>query len=169
MQAVAYELLHYETKSLVSPMKMGRGVSHPDSYQGEEGLRDHQIVESAAGKRCLVCSLENNQYVSQARAMGLQRHCRAQEIIKLSFMGVKKAVCYCKDCHVDAHNFVMSRHTKFIHALFPGMTCMQIFHSRIGSEIWKTRGRGRKKVITHYKHPLVEEVKRAVRQHLEEY
>jgi hypothetical protein len=84
------------------------------------------------------------------------------EIIKLSFMGVKKAVCYCKDCHIDAHNFDMSRHTKFIHALFPGLTCMQIFHLRIGSEIWKTQGRGQKKVITHYKHPLIEEVKMAV-------
>lgn len=169
MQAVCHELLHYQTKSLVSPLKTGRCINLRDNYRVDDVNGRHQIVESSAGKRCLVCAMENNQYIVQAKALGIFNQTRAQQIIKLSFLGVKKQVCYCKECNIDAHNYVVSKHTKFVHALFPSMTCMQIFHSRLGSEIWKTKGKGRKKVVTHYKHPIVEEVKRAVQQHLTEY
>lgn len=167
MQAVAYELLKYQTKSLVSPTRTRVHAKMNDDYHCN-GRGEHRVVESVAGKRCVVCSLENTQYIDQARLLGIQGHQRVQELIKQSYCGVKRSVSYCESCNIDAHNFVLNRHSKFIHALFPGMSCMQIFHSRIGTDIWKTKSRGRKKVVSNYKHAIILEVRRAVRQHLTE-
>ena len=65
----------------------------------------------------------------------------------------------CKQCLVHAHNDVPTDDTYFIHAIFPGKSCMNILHSEEGKEIWKVRAR---KVSVNYKHNIVKEIRRAV-------
>ena len=57
----------------------------------------------------------------------------------------------CKQCLVHAHNDVPTDDTYFIHAIFPGKSCMDILHSEEGKEIWKVRAR---KVSVNYKHNI---------------
>ena len=75
----------------------------------------------------------------------------------------KQKVSTCKQCNVNAHNFVVVKDRKFIHSHFDDMTCMEIIHSQTGKELWRMgTAHGRKKLMVNYKHNIAKEVHKAV-------
>jgi Transposase IS4 len=157
LQFVAQELLEYETKSMVSPP----ATPGSPSRRSPRLLRHHDIVEAEGDKRCLVCGLEQTQYLREAKKLRLNdRSTKVQ--LQQANKGVRRKVAMCQQCGVCAHNFIMMHDRKFIHALFPNnMTCMDIFHSATGKEIWKI-GEGRRKVVVNYQHEIVKQVRQSV-------
>jgi hypothetical protein len=75
---------------------------------------------------------------------------------------VKRKVAMCRDCGVTVHTAGLVETSKFLHQMFPGMSCMDIIHSPTGKEIWNVKVGGSKKVTVNYKHPIVQELRRCV-------
>jgi hypothetical protein len=188
MQVVAHELLRYKTESLMSPViatrsrprSVGQAVvggtadNEPelDDDDHDDGLA---VSESVGNKRCVVCSLETSHYRRQVknRLKNTEEVEEGKRKLTASYQGVRKHVSTCTRCSVSAHNSLLS-HGKYIHALFPGMTCMQILHSATGKEIWNVVrskvknsssddfGEEKTKVTVNYRHRVVKDVRKLV-------
>jgi hypothetical protein len=57
---------------------------------------------------------------------------RRAEIVKKGYEGVKRKVAMCRDCGVTVHTAGLVETSKFLHHMFPGMSCMDIIHSPTG-------------------------------------
>jgi hypothetical protein len=166
MQAVAHELLHYETKILTSPVKSPaqRSRNRAGSRCGEYTIGDAVNKE----KRCSVCCLVHSIYARQARLhKGKPTYTRVVEKVRECSNGTRRKVCSCDECGVHGHNFIVRRDTTmFIHGMFPGMTCLEILHSGIGNEIWKVARVGRRQVTVNYQHEVVRRVRDMISNYL---
>jgi hypothetical protein len=172
LQAVAHELLHYKEETLVSPTKRRQGKGQrrygsPGSSddEPEEAAVSHTIVKSNGIHRCLVCNLELCQYTrifQKNLELGLEDG--RQQRFKAASKGVRSQVAKCEECCAHAHSMIPTDNKKFIHDMFPGLTCMDILHSEVGKEIWSVREGGR--VAVRYGHPVAEDVRLAVEDYL---
>jgi Transposase IS4 len=210
IHAVAVELLHYETESLVSPTKeavSGKERKSPDDgsiIEGgliADGDKDNDKADNAEGadhrhsvilaatssqKRCVVCQLEHGQVRWLLAVWGKKSKSsvaseeekneyvaavhRAEAKLQESYKGVRKRVfeCNCSErCKaVGLHQHMMTtdREQKYIHKIFPGKTCAEIYHSTVGKEIWK--GKGNQRVSKNMNHPILEQIRGMVQQSL---
>ena len=80
--------------------------------------------------------------------------------------GERKHVSLCNHCGLHAHVSKPAKGNRMIHNLSEGMTCMQILHSKPGKEIWKVLPTG--KITVKYKHPVVHNLAKMVKDNLEE-
>jgi hypothetical protein len=78
--------------------------------------------------------------------------------------GVRSNTSWCEQCKVPAHNMLLGDDNNYIHALFPGKSCMEILHSTTGREVWRIR---RSKVSVNYKHPTVKAIRKAVNEFID--
>jgi hypothetical protein len=158
LQAIAFELLNWTTNSLMSPLTSP--VTQQATWNGTiEEYHRHKIVMIDYGKRCQVCCLENTQLLSLARKhVGQRNYKRVQEVVNESFKGLRQHVAYCDECCVYAHNTI-PKNSRNIHTLFPGKSCMEILHSRMGKEIWNIQQTKRKRNSVKYNHPLIKELR----------
>ena len=162
LQVVAHELLHYETKALSSPHTSPNVGKFANRGLGFDEL--HQIVKANREKRCQVCTLELRQYSTIAKRNLSQG---AEEKIKAANNGVRSRVSMCIQCGFNAHNYVFVKEKKFIHQLFPEMSCMEILHSDRGKEIWSVKKYGDStKVTVKNSHPVVKEMRKSVEDYI---
>ena len=80
----------------------------------------------------------------------------------LGMSGVRSNVAECKKCGVIAHMFPVQRSNRMIHTLqvFKGLSCFDIMHTKLGSEIWKPAGgNNRFRYVAEQGHPTVMELR----------
>ena len=167
LQVVSHELLNHKTEPLMSPeRRITRQVAEQQERQRANDERRlaprHLVISCSTDQRCIVCQLESSQIEYQAKLFRLEKNEVVRTVIHDSRIGSRKQVSTCSECAVYAHNFVVYNSTKFIHGYFPGKTCMDIYHSTIGQEIWKKTNNGRKKFVVNYKHHIIVEIRKQV-------
>jgi hypothetical protein len=134
---------------------------------GKEDTRNHHAEEMHQRfTRCIVCSLEAAQYKRLSKDRSNEMDEFTKKIIDDSYKSVRRSVHKCSECGVTAHNFRLARDRRFIHGLFEGMSCMEIVHSETGQEIWNVDKTGEKRISVNYQHPIVKQVREAVKEHL---
>ena len=52
--------------------------------------------------------------------------------------------------------------------MYPHKTCMEIFHSDVGQQIWTKKGRSKQRTTIDYDHPVVIDVTKLVDDYLED-
>jgi hypothetical protein len=131
------------------------------------------IIVPTIGQRCMVCQLSTSQMRgallrwkknSPLSGPEKERHNavtkQAENMLRASYSGIREHVCRCNcmpDCVGILHQHVLKKEKeKMIHNFFPGMNCMEIYHSNVGKQIWKSERSGSKKVRVSWKHPVVE-------------
>ena len=160
LQAVAHEMLNFKTESLVSP------VGSPETGRvGREPVETgpyHNVVDATGNNRCIVCNLEYQHFVYLGKRSSQEGE-NAEYERKKANEGVRRKVSHCQECNINAHNFIVQRDMKEIHKFFPGMTCMEIFHSEEGKKLWRRETAGRKrKMMVNYTHDYVRQVRKKV-------
>lgn len=167
LQCVAHELLHYKKESLMSPKKgAGRLENEDDTNQQGTTIRHEFVEPERKRQRCIVCGLETTMYEKRKEKLGNNVSDEFKKKVNDSYQGTRRNVLHCKQCNTSAHNFIMKKDRKFIHGLFENMTCMEILHSSIGTEIWNVGKVGNKRNSVNSRHPIVREVKACVDAHL---
>jgi hypothetical protein len=170
LQVIAHKLLHYKTEELVSPDQAqggaGRSANDLEAAAAFEPQERHEILQSNGKHRCLVCHLELCQYkkVRQQRAADIDE-VGAKHIITNAASGLRRQVLRCPQCSAHAHTALPANNKQFIHNMFPGLTCMEIIHSKGGKEIWNAHA-NEGRMAVRYTHSVVEEVRLLVEESL---
>jgi hypothetical protein len=171
---VSHQLLHFKTEELVSPPRTRLGNRGGRTFyqddEGSEGDKEtpkHTMVQGGSQNRCVVCNLEIRQYnrVIKKHPEILTDVFR-KKIVNEALLGVRKQISKCIECGAHAHNAVLVHHKKFIHDMFPAMTCMEILHSKVGKEIWQPNPNGTGRLCIHYGHDIVEELGNKIKERL---
>jgi len=158
--AVAHELLHYKTESLVSPPRrvIERVVENVIGAPGIAGTNVGTMFQDATSactskkvqqnscSQCVVCQLELSlMRTTIAKTEKTSRVLKAKRLELLNSVseGSRKGLSTCTCCKGDkggltAHSDPLVMVKKRIHTLFPSeMSCMEILHSEVGRELWK--------------------------------
>ena len=165
LQVVAHQLLHYKTEDLMSPElvpnRAGRFASLHEQLDFEPSPEErHEILQSSGKHRCLVCHLEVCQYRKVIKANKEKiSEAMKKTVVDEASKGLRKQVSTCRQCCAYAHTALPTTNKRFIHGMFPGLTCMEILHTRSGKEIWNVNANRHGRTAVRFSHPMVDSLR----------